>query len=53
MTEYFGYSRRNAEADGCAFWLTKLNLRDGNFEPAQMVRALIVSGEFRDRFSSL
>jgi hypothetical protein len=50
MMEYFGYLRRDADADGFAFWLNKLNEFDGNFEQAEMVKAFIVSGEYRDRF---
>ena len=50
MMEYFGYLRRDADADGFAFWLNKLNQFGGNFEQAEMVKAFIVSGEFRDRF---
>ena len=50
MMEYFGYLRRDADAGGYAFWLGKLNDFDGNFERADMVKAFIVSGEFRDRF---
>jgi hypothetical protein len=50
MMEYFGYLRRDADADGFAFWLDKLNHFNGNFEQAEMVKAFIVSGEYRDRF---
>jgi hypothetical protein len=50
MMEYFGYLRRDADADGFAFWLNKLNQFGGNFEQAEMVKAFIVSGEYRDRF---
>ncbi|MGH9871572.1 MAG: DUF4214 domain-containing protein [Pyrinomonadaceae bacterium] len=50
MMEYFGYLRRDADADGYAFWLNKLNQFGGNFEQAEMVKAFIVSGEFRGRF---
>jgi hypothetical protein len=50
MMEYFGYLRRDADANGFAFWLNKLNEFNGNFERAEMVKAFIVSGEFRDRF---
>ena len=50
MMEYFGYLRRDADADGFAFWLGKLNQFGGNFQEAEMVKAFIVSGEFRDRF---
>jgi hypothetical protein len=50
MMEYFGYLRRDADASGYAFWLNKLNQFGGNFEQAEMVKAFIVSGEYRDRF---
>jgi hypothetical protein len=33
-----------------AFWLNKLNEFNGNFQQAEMVKAFIVSGEYRDRF---
>lgn len=50
MMEYFGYLRRDPDAGGFAFWLNKLNEFNGNFEQADMVKAFIVSGEYRDRF---
>ena len=50
MMEYFGYLRRDPDEDGYQFWLTKLNQFGGNFEQAEMVKAFIVSGEYRDRF---
>jgi hypothetical protein len=50
MMEYFGYLRRDPDASGFAFWLNKLSEFDGNFERAEMVKAFIVSGEYRDRF---
>ena len=50
MMEYFGYLRRDADAAGFAFWLNKLNQFGGNFEQAEMVKAFIVSGEYRARF---
>jgi hypothetical protein len=58
LMEYFGYLRRNPndppEAglnfDGYNFWLNKLNQFNGNFVSAEMVKAFIVSGEYRQRF---
>ena len=50
MMEYFGYLRRDPDASGYTFWLNKLNQFGGNFEQAEMVKAFIVSGEYRDRF---
>ncbi|HEV7747610.1 MAG TPA: DNA/RNA non-specific endonuclease [Pyrinomonadaceae bacterium] len=48
--EYFGYLRRDPDASGYQFWLNKLNQFNGNFEQAEMVKAFINSGEYRDRF---
>jgi endonuclease G len=50
MMEYFGYLRRDADASGYQFWLNKLNQFNGNFEQAEMVKAFINSGEYRNRF---
>ena len=50
---HFGYLRRNPndrpDADYCGydFWLTKRNEFHGNFVNAEMVKAFIVSGEYR------
>ena len=50
MMEYFGYLRRDPDQAGYQFWLNKLNQFDGNFERAEMVKAFLVSGEYRNRF---
>jgi len=50
MMEYFGYLRRDPDEGGYQFWLNKLNQFGGNFEQAEMVKAFLVSGEYRDRF---
>jgi hypothetical protein len=50
MMEYFGYLRRDPDEAGFRFWLNKLNQFGGNFEQAEMVKAFIVSGEYRQRF---
>jgi hypothetical protein len=50
MMQYFGYLRRDPDAAGYAFWLNKLNQFNGNFEQAEMVKAFLVSGEYRNRF---
>ena len=58
LMEYFGYMRRNPNDapepglnfDGYNFWLSKLNQFNGNFEQAEMVKAFIISGEYRSRF---
>jgi hypothetical protein len=52
----FGYLRRNpndpqdTDYTGYEFWLTKLNQFNGNFVNAEMVKAFITSGEYRNRF---
>ena len=51
MMEYFGYLRRDPDESGYQFWLNKLNQFGGNFEQAEMVKAFLVSGEYRARFS--
>jgi RHS repeat-associated protein len=54
--QYAGYLRRNpndlpdTSFDGYNFWLGKLNQFDGNFVNAEMVKAFILSGEYRARF---
>jgi glucose/arabinose dehydrogenase len=50
MMEYFGYLRRDPDDSGYQFWLNKLIQFGGNFEQAEMVKAFIVSTEYRDRF---
>jgi len=56
LMQYFGYLRRNpndfpdSNFDGYNFWLTKLNQFKGNFVNAEMVRAFLVSDEYRHRF---
>ena len=58
LMQYIGYLRRSPndapEAglnyDGYNFWLNKLNQFNGNFVDAEMVKAFIVSGEYRQRF---
>ena len=51
FVEYLGYLRRNPDQAGYDHWLGKLNLY-GNFVDAEMVRAFIVSDEYRGRFGS-
>jgi hypothetical protein len=54
--QYFGYLRRNpndapdADFGGYNFWLGKLNEFNGNFVNAEMVKAFIVSSEYKQRF---
>jgi len=56
LMQYFGYLRRNpndpqdTDYTGFDFWLTKLNEFSGNFVNAEMVKAFITSGEYRQRF---
>lgn len=58
LMQYFGYLQRNPfdppeatlDFQGYNFWLTKLNQFDGNFVNAEMVKAFITSGEYRQRF---
>ena len=48
--EYAGYLRRDPDASGFNFWLTKLNEFNGSFVNAEMVKAFIASSEYRQRF---
>lgn len=56
LMQYFGYLRRDPDTSpdtdytGYDFWLGKLNQFDGNFVNAEMVKAFIISGEYRQRF---
>ncbi len=56
LMQYLGYLRRNpndapdADYTGYDFWLTTLNQFNGNYRYAEMVKAFIVSGEYRNRF---
>ena len=56
LMQYFGYLHRNPNEgpdndwSGFNFWLRKLDDNGGDFHKAEMVRAFIVAGEYRDRF---
>jgi hypothetical protein len=56
LMQYFGYMRRDpndapdVNFDGYNFWLTKLITFNGNFVNAEMVKAFIISDEYRKRF---
>jgi Tol biopolymer transport system component len=58
LMQYFGYLRRNPpdppeptlDFQGYNFWLNKLNQFSGNFIQAEMVKAFLVSTEYRQRF---
>jgi hypothetical protein len=57
LMQYFGYLRRNpndnpdSDHTGYEFWLNKLNQFAGNFVHAEMVKAFLVSFEYRQRFA--
>jgi hypothetical protein len=48
--EYFGYLRRDWDTSGFNFWLNKLNAFNGSFVDAEMVKAFLLSSEYRQRF---
>jgi hypothetical protein len=56
LMEYFGYLRRNpndapdGNFAGYDFWVNKLNAAGGNFITSEMVKAFLVSSEYRQRF---
>jgi hypothetical protein len=56
LMQFFGYLRRNPDdapdgnLDGFNFWLNKLNSFGGDYRRAEMVKAFIVSSEYRKRF---
>jgi hypothetical protein len=58
LMQYYGYLRRNptdapdTDDSGYQFWLAKLNSFDGDFVKAEMVRAFILSDEYRKRFGN-
>jgi hypothetical protein len=56
LMQYFGYLRRNPndspdiDFSGFSFWLAKLNLFNGDYIAAEMVKGFISSDEYRRRF---
>jgi len=58
LMQYYGYLRRNPydppeatlDYQGYNFWLGKLNQFNGNYVDAEMVKAFLVSTEYRQRF---
>src|SRR2546426_1373691 len=52
LMQYFGYLRRNPDANGYAFWLDVITNRDPN-NYRGMVCAFITSAEYQLRFSSV
>jgi glucose/arabinose dehydrogenase len=57
LMQYFGYLRRNpddppdADFSGHQFWLDQLNRHHGNYVTAELVKAFILSLEYRRRFA--
>jgi Tol biopolymer transport system component len=58
LMQYFGYLRRNpddlpdTDMRGYNFWLGKLDQFNGDYRAAEMVKAFITSGEYRQRFGN-
>lgn len=58
LMQYIGYLRRNpddpqdTDYTGFDFWLRKLNEFNGDFVRAEMVKAFLVSTEYRSRFGT-
>jgi hypothetical protein len=56
LMQYYGYLRRNpddlpdSDFSGFDYWLTKMNQFGGDYRAAEMVKAFITSGEYRQRF---
>ena len=50
LMQYLGYLRRDPDQSGFNFWLAKLNAHGGDFHAAEMVRAFLVSDEYKNRF---
>ncbi len=50
LMQYLGYLRRDPDQSGFDFWLAKLNAHGGDFHAAEMVRAFLVSEEYKNRF---
>lgn len=50
LMQYFGYLGRDPDSAGFNFWLNKLNQFNGNYADAEMVKAFLVSSEYRHRF---
>ncbi|HEX8685192.1 MAG TPA: DUF4214 domain-containing protein, partial [Pyrinomonadaceae bacterium] len=52
LMQYFGYLRRDPDAGGFNFWLSKLEEFGGDYIRAEMVKAFISSSEYQQRFGS-
>jgi hypothetical protein len=51
LMQYFGYLRRDPDAEGYQFWLSKLEEFGGDYRRAEMVKAFLDSTEYRNRFA--
>jgi hypothetical protein len=57
LMQYYGYLRRNPDDPqdtdfrGWEVWLNKLNQFNGDFVNAEMVKAFLISSEYRQRFA--
>lgn len=58
LMQYFGYLRRDpnsapdSDLSGYYFWLNKLNSFNGDYQQAEMVKAFLLSTEYRGRFGN-
>ncbi|MFL6256877.1 MAG: SBBP repeat-containing protein, partial [Pyrinomonadaceae bacterium] len=50
--QYYGYLRRDPDAEGYNYWLSKLEGFHGDFIHAEMVKAFLDSAEYRRRFAA-
>jgi hypothetical protein len=50
LMQYYGYLRRDPDAEGFVYWLAKLDSFQGDFVRAEMVKAFLDSDEYRHRF---
>jgi hypothetical protein len=53
LMQYFGYLRRDPDEGGYNFWLQKLEGFGGDYRRAEMVKAFLLSLEYRERFARL
>jgi hypothetical protein len=51
LMQYYGYLRRDPNAEGCLHWAGKLESFNGNFISAEMVKAFISSDRYRKRLA--
>jgi hypothetical protein len=50
LMQHYGYLRRDPDAEGYQYWLSKLESFKGNFVSAEMVKAFLDSDEYHQRF---